>query len=125
MRPFFLFIQKKSFEQKYKVGRRPLEFQDFPDETPIFSPARFARRDFRLRPSACPRFPGIFASDLVLVPDFPGADSRKSNAMNTRKAFLYEQKNVSHMNCFIAHMLLKGLQIQTVSGLLPGKLENT
>ena len=26
-------------------------------------------RDFRLRPSACPRFPGIFASDLVLVPE--------------------------------------------------------
>ena len=72
-----------------------LKIQDFPGfsrvRPPFFSPARFARRDFRLRPSACPSFsrnfrlrpsacprsPGIFASDLVLVPDFPDLDPRK------------------------------------------------
>ena len=77
MRPFFCTYKKKSNLQK-KIECPIPDFPGFSRVKPqkIF-PARFARRDFRLRPSACPRFPGIFASDLVLVPDFPGADLRK------------------------------------------------
>ena len=44
-----------------------------------------------------PGFLGISASDLVLVPDPPGAESRKLNAMKTPRSFLGAQKNASYM----------------------------
>ena len=75
MGPFFC-LSKKNVQAK-KMVRQIKGFKGptprfSGGDPPLFSPARFARRDFRLRPSACHRIPGIFASDLVLVPDFPG-----------------------------------------------------